>query len=64
MAEESDDGPDSILFLPMPFSTIMVDQPPYRSSDPEWQEFAAISRSKQAREDIKCLYPCYELLAR
>ncbi|KAJ3472725.1 hypothetical protein NLG97_g10761 [Lecanicillium saksenae] len=53
MADEADDGPDSIIFLPMPFSTIEVNQPPYRSSDPEWQEFVAFNRNKQAREDIK-----------
>ncbi|TQV96290.1 hypothetical protein V2A60_003289 [Cordyceps javanica] len=53
IAEEAEDGPDSILFLPMPFGTIEVKQPPYRSSDPEWQEFVVFSRNKQAREDIK-----------
>lgn len=53
MAEEADDGPDSILFLPMPFGTTEVNQPQYRSNDPEWLEFVAFSRNKQAREDIK-----------
>ncbi|OAA81269.1 hypothetical protein LEL_00814 [Akanthomyces lecanii RCEF 1005] len=53
IASEADDGPNSILFLPMPFGTIEVNQPPYRSSDPEWQEFVAFSKNKQAREDIK-----------
>lgn len=57
MAEESDEGPDSIVFLPMPFSTIEVNQPPYLGSDPEWQEFAALSRNTQGLNDIRSKWP-------
>lgn len=53
VVEEADDGPDSILFLPMPFGTFEVIQPPYRSSDPEWQEFVTFSRNKKGLEDVK-----------
>lgn len=55
LSDESDEGADSILFLPMPFSTIEVKQKPYKNDDPNWLEFVAFNRSPQAREDVKCL---------
>ncbi|KGQ10986.1 hypothetical protein BBAD15_g3673 [Beauveria bassiana D1-5] len=53
LAEEAGNGSDSILFLPMPFTISEVSQPPYRNSDPEWQEFVTFSRRKDGGEDIK-----------
>ncbi|RDA90757.1 hypothetical protein CP533_2964 [Ophiocordyceps camponoti-saundersi (nom. inval.)] len=41
------------LFLPMPLSTIKVQQPPYRGSDPEWKTFVQISKSRELQNDIK-----------
>ncbi|RDA86849.1 hypothetical protein CP532_1409 [Ophiocordyceps camponoti-leonardi (nom. inval.)] len=41
------------MFLPMPFSTIKVPQPPYRGSDPEWKTFVRISRSSKFQHDVK-----------
>ena len=52
LAQEDEDGPDSIIFLPMPFSTMTVPQPLYKGSDPEWKEFVAFNKNKKAREDI------------
>ncbi|KAF4505478.1 hypothetical protein G6O67_007423 [Ophiocordyceps sinensis] len=44
---------EPILFLPFPFMTKLVAQPPYKGSDPEWSTFVAVSRDQQIQKDIK-----------
>ncbi|KAH7256405.1 hypothetical protein BKA59DRAFT_72115 [Fusarium tricinctum] len=51
---EADHDPDEpLLFLPFPFTTKEVKQPPYRGSDPEWQTFVKVSQDKKLLQDIK-----------
>lgn len=49
--EESDTG----LFLPFPLTLKMIKPPPYRGSDPEWQEFIKISKDVELRKTIKSM---------
>jgi hypothetical protein len=51
MEEEEDYAP--MIFLPFPFTTKSVPQPPYKGSDPEWITFAAISKDKKMQEEIR-----------
>jgi hypothetical protein len=51
LAEETD---EPLLFLPFPFTTNEVKQPPYKGSDPEWLAFLAVNKDQQAQKDIKC----------
>ncbi|KAK2594265.1 hypothetical protein QQS21_008044 [Conoideocrella luteorostrata] len=50
LAEEED---EPLLFLPFPFTTTEVKQPPYKGSDPEWLAFLAVNKDLQAQKDIK-----------
>ncbi|KAF4995873.1 hypothetical protein FGRMN_4830 [Fusarium graminum] len=51
---EADHDPDEpLLFLPFPFTTKEVKQPPYRGSDPEWQTFVKVSQDKKLMQEIK-----------
>jgi len=47
---------EPILFLPFPFTTKGVQQPPYKGSDPEWAMFLAVNKDQQLQKDIKCAY--------
>ncbi|KAK1986868.1 hypothetical protein LZ30DRAFT_241583 [Colletotrichum cereale] len=40
-------------FIPFPFTTKSVSQPPYKGSDPEWQQFLKISKDKVAQQQIR-----------
>lgn len=51
--DESISEEDEILFLPFPFTTKTVNQPPYKGSDPEWEMFVAVNRDKNWQKDIK-----------
>ncbi|KAG5927641.1 hypothetical protein E4U42_002008 [Claviceps africana] len=51
IAERNRDEP--MLFLPFPFITTEVKQPPYKASDPEWEAFLALNKDRQAQKDIK-----------
>ncbi|KAG6026431.1 hypothetical protein E4U19_002643 [Claviceps sp. Clav32 group G5] len=42
-----------LAFLPCPFATCEVEQPPYEISDPEWPAFLALHEDQQAQTDIK-----------
>lgn len=53
MEELGDEG-EPLLFLPFPFTTKEVQQPPYKGSDPEWAMFLAINKDQQLQKDIKC----------
>ncbi|KAL3958628.1 hypothetical protein ACCO45_006790 [Purpureocillium lilacinum] len=44
---------EPILFLPFPFTTKEVQQPPYKGSDPEWAMFLAVNKDQQLQKDIK-----------
>lgn len=50
MAEED----EPILFLPFPFTTEEVKQPPYRGSDPEWEMFVKVNQDTKLQKEIKC----------
>ncbi|GAB0134059.1 hypothetical protein EsDP_00002445 [Epichloe bromicola] len=50
LAEKED---EPLLFLPFPFTTNEVKQPPYKGSDPEWLAFLAVNKDQQAQKDIK-----------
>lgn len=46
-----------LAFLPCPFATCEVEQPPYKISDPEWPAFLALHEDQQAQTVIKCTEP-------
>ncbi|KAJ4137431.1 hypothetical protein NW768_003018 [Fusarium equiseti] len=52
-AEANHDPDEPLVFLPFPFTTEEVKQPPYRGSDPEWQTFVKISQDKKLLQEIK-----------
>ncbi|KAM0547015.1 hypothetical protein ACHAPJ_010558 [Fusarium lateritium] len=52
-AEANHDPDEPLLFLPFPFTTKEVKQPPYRGSDPEWQTFVKVSQDKKLLQEIK-----------
>lgn len=47
------DEDEPMLFLPFPFTTTEVKQPPYRGSDPEWQTFVKINQDKKLQHEIR-----------
>ncbi|KAG6009132.1 hypothetical protein E4U21_003201 [Claviceps maximensis] len=47
------DEDEPLLFLPFPFTTTEVKQPPYKGSDPEWLTFLALNKDQQAQKEIK-----------
>lgn len=53
MAEED----EPILFLPFPFTTQEVKQPPYKGSDPEWEMFVKVNKDTKLQKEIKCEFP-------
>jgi hypothetical protein len=42
-----------ILFLPFPFTTKEVEQPPYKGSDPEWQAFLTINKDSDLQKALR-----------
>lgn len=54
--EHAADEDEPILFLPFPFTTKEMKQPPYKGSDPEWLTFLAVNKDQQAQKDIKCIF--------
>ncbi|UQC87590.1 uncharacterized protein CLUP02_13107 [Colletotrichum lupini] len=40
-------------FIPFPFTTKSVNQPPYKGSDPEWLEFVKLSKQKGTQTQIR-----------
>lgn len=46
---------DGYFFLPMPFTTRMVDPEPYKGTDPEWKKFGEISKDKALQEKIRSM---------
>lgn len=45
---------EPMLFLPFPFTTKEVKQPPYRGSDPEWEMFVKVNQDTKLQKEIKC----------
>ncbi|KAL7620823.1 hypothetical protein AAE478_009821 [Parahypoxylon ruwenzoriense] len=41
------------LFIPLPFTTKMVESPPYRYSDPEWKAFVSVSKDRDLMRAIQ-----------
>ena len=48
------DDDEPILFLPFPFTTKEVKQPPYKGSDPEWEMFVKVNQDTKLQKEIKC----------
>lgn len=46
------DGSENV-FIPLPLTTKMVKQPPYRGSDPEWIEFIRVSKDKELQTAVR-----------
>ncbi|KAH6990939.1 hypothetical protein BKA56DRAFT_573445 [Ilyonectria sp. MPI-CAGE-AT-0026] len=44
---------EPMLFLPFPFTTKEVKQPPYRGSDPEWEMFVKVNQDTKLQKEIK-----------
>ena len=51
--KEEDEDEDEGLFLPFPFTTEQVPSPPYRGTDPEWQEFMKISKDRDLVQTVR-----------
>jgi hypothetical protein len=49
--DEEEDEP--ILFLPFPFTTKKTASPPYKGTDPEWQEFLKLNKDPKKQKEIK-----------
>ncbi|CAM1504445.1 Fc.00g020360.m01.CDS01 [Cosmosporella sp. VM-42] len=47
------DEDEPILFLPFPFTTKEVKQPPYKGSDPEWEMFVKVNQDTKLQKEIK-----------
>lgn len=52
---EEEDPP--MIFLPFPFTTKAVPQPPYKGSDPEWATFVAINKDRKLQDEIRRTLP-------
>ncbi|KAK1964600.1 hypothetical protein LY78DRAFT_139645 [Colletotrichum sublineola] len=48
MAEQSEPW-----FIPFPFTTKPVTQPPYKGSDPEWQRYLQLSKDKKMQQQMR-----------
>ena len=50
-----DDDEDDIFdwFFPIPFTTRVVESPPYRGSDPEWQAFIRVNNDRELLRSIQ-----------
>lgn len=51
--DEDEEGEEPLLFLPFPFTTKQIAQPPYRGSDPEWKEFVRVNKDDKKQKEIK-----------
>jgi hypothetical protein len=51
--EAEEEGVEAQIFLPFPFTTKEVKQPPYRGSDPEWKQFVSLSRDETKQKEIR-----------
>ncbi|KAF4834529.1 hypothetical protein CGCTS75_v003105 [Colletotrichum tropicale] len=40
-------------FIPFPFTTKQVSQPPYKGTDPEWRQYVRISKDKELQNHIR-----------
>lgn len=53
IAKESEEDGGDLLFLPFPFTKKLVQEPPYRSSDPEWAMFLKVNKDRKLQREIK-----------
>ncbi|XXH06133.1 hypothetical protein Hte_012578 [Hypoxylon texense] len=51
--EELEEDMIEAIFIPLPFTTKIMDSPPYKSSDPEWQAFVKVSKDWKLRRSIQ-----------
>ncbi|KAI1094140.1 hypothetical protein F5B19DRAFT_447533 [Rostrohypoxylon terebratum] len=52
--ENDEDGDDIFdMFLPIPFTTRVVESPPYKGSDPEWQAFIRVNNDRELLRSIQ-----------
>lgn len=61
--DKAADDDEPFLFLPCPFTTKLVDEPPYKGSDPEWSTFMSISQDQQLQKEIKRTLPMSAVFA-
>lgn len=61
--EDMADEDEPILFLPFPFTTKEVKQPPYKGSDPEWATFLAVNKDRKLQTDIQSMFKGHKSLA-
>lgn len=54
-AQADKDDAEPLLFLPFPFTTKEIPQPPYKGSDPEWLAFVKVNKDPKMQKTIKCL---------
>ncbi|KAI0126977.1 hypothetical protein BJ170DRAFT_684548 [Xylariales sp. AK1849] len=53
LQKEMDEEEGPTLFVPLPWTTRMVEPQPYKGTDPEWRNFAKFSRNQQLIADVK-----------
>lgn len=51
--EELEEDMVEPLFIPLPFTMKMVDSPPYKNSDPEWQAFIKFNKNKELLKSVR-----------
>lgn len=51
---ETPEDLDDSLFIPFPGTIKQIPQKPYRSSDPEWQEYIKFSRDPTRMKEVRC----------
>ncbi|RFU32774.1 hypothetical protein B7463_g3555, partial [Scytalidium lignicola] len=47
---QEEDGP---IFIPFPGTTKQINPPPYRGSDPEWQEFIKFNKDQELAKNVR-----------
>lgn len=53
-----------LLFLPCPFTTEAIAQPPYKGTDPEWKEFLSVNKDAELQDRMKGKWkPCVSPVA-
>ncbi|KAI1850972.1 hypothetical protein JX265_007297 [Neoarthrinium moseri] len=53
LLEKEIEETDASFFIPLPGTTHMIEPRPYRGSDPEWKQFAQLSRDPKQITDVK-----------
>jgi hypothetical protein len=51
--EVDEDAEEDSVFIPFPLTTKLVQPPPYRGTDPEWQEYIKFSKDPALAKRIR-----------